>query len=110
MMNLIIDIVLLCLTLIALIIAYGLILRTSKDLRRGMVYLFLSLIALNALRVIEVFNDLEILSGFNKCVEASKVYLVILSIFIMFLILGLLKIEGIIKTINGEINIIKGKK
>lgn len=95
-MNLIIEIILLILISIAIIITYGIVIRTCKNLRKGAIFLFLALIIIAVKFVFDIFNWVNGAFNFNRTI----LYI----LFFSFLIWGLYEIKKCLYIGNSEIH------
>ena len=91
-----INIINLILVLIAIIFIYGVLIRTSKNLYKGNLYIFLSVILLGLFILIEVLYGIQILLSYwyVKVLE---------TLFLLLLVTGFWHLQRCIKEVDGEL-------
>lgn len=96
-MDLIIGIISLILIFIAMIITYGIVIRTCKNLRKGAILLLLALSIIAIKFVFDIFNWINGVFNFNRTI----IYI----LFFGLLIWSLYEIKKCLKKANGESHI-----
>ena len=91
-----INIINLILVLIAIIFIYGVLIRTSKNLYKGNLYIFLSIIVFGLFILIEVLYGIQILLSYwyVKVLE---------TLFLLLLVMGFWHLQRCIKEVDGEL-------
>ena len=94
--NIIIDIVVLAMTLVAVVITFGVIWRTRNGLDTCHKFLLVAIVMFGIRMLLEILEELQILF-LGIWLKIPEV------LFVIFFVLGLYKIRSILRKINGEI-------
>ena len=99
-----VDVTTLILGLAAVLFSYSILLYTKDRLRSSVFYLFLALIIYSVIKLVRIISNIY---GFNLVI--SLMILIANTLFLVFIILGLMKLKSLINGLCGKVTTVKKK-